>query len=178
MSLWVCCSFPQQCLARTSSWPGIVRLLGDMKPHWLSWAMGGVFPHVAGHFWYMAWPISGHIFPYSEHSDGNLTLEGLLPEMSLGMCQCTDVSLHICNYFHECEFAAPSWNVLLVLVANSLWKRVSKIRPGDKKTVCPLIFSVISPCFNPFAQVKDIPRNEKSAIQTISAADFRSQPTI
>lgn len=63
------------------------------------------------------------------------------------MCLCTHVFLHICNYFHKYEFAAPSWK--LVLVANSLWKRLSRIWPGDKG-----IFSVISPCFNLFVLSK------------------------
>lgn len=47
-------------------------------------------------------------------------------------CVSAHVSLHISNYYHEYEFAAPSWK--LVLVANSLWKRLSR---GQGKQFVP-----------------------------------------
>lgn len=79
---------------------------------------------------------------------GILPWKVFCPKCLFWMCQCTDVSLHVCNYFHEYEFAAPSWK--LVLVAKSLWKRLSLLSRGPGKQFFPLIFSVISPCFSLF----------------------------
>lgn len=132
MSPWFCCRFPQQCPARNSSWP------------WL-WGCWGTRGHTGSP---EQWEVSFHTWQVSSSKWCGWFLVTLTSSLILKtvmrilpwevfclkclfwMCPCTHVSLHVCNYFRKYGFAAPSWK--LVLVANSLWKRLSRIWQGTR----------------------------------------------